>query len=277
MKLQSAIEFLTTYTWAFMIITAFIVVAIAFVLVKNPSSPTPSSCFIAPEFPCYSVTFFTNVISTTMILTFSNQLGQTIQFANNGIFVYPSFNGISSQGACFPVNAPQGATVVCNATSTGYTTVSGTQVSPKFTLSYQICSGGTCAPLVAANAINTSGFATTVATPYLPGLLKQVTLQTSGAAKAYVEVSGVKYISGNSVYFVGNNLYSFYGVPPNSMFAFGSWSSTGGVVLSSTASQNTIANAVSAGTITANFVTTTSTTTTSTSTTSVGSGGGPGG
>jgi len=76
---QAALEFLTTYGWAFMVILLMIG-ALAYFGVLNPDRFLPQRCNVGPEFSCneYKVEAASGVLS----VKFSNNVGQTIQVKN---------------------------------------------------------------------------------------------------------------------------------------------------------------------------------------------------
>lgn len=71
---QAALEFLTTYGWAFMVILLMIG-ALAYFGVLNPDRFLPQRCNVGPEFSCNEY-----LVSVTdgMKVKFSNNVGQTI-------------------------------------------------------------------------------------------------------------------------------------------------------------------------------------------------------
>jgi hypothetical protein len=76
---QAALEFLTTYGWAFMVILLMIG-ALAYFGVLNPDRFLPQRCNVGPEFSCneYKVEAASGVLS----VKFSNNVGQTILVKN---------------------------------------------------------------------------------------------------------------------------------------------------------------------------------------------------
>ena len=113
MKEQSAIEFLTTYSWAFLILGLFIISIVSIVALPGKSAVTyqPESCYISPSFPCTEPFMATNSLGTLFLVIFQNNLGTGIYFpentlAYNGIVVTPSFtSNVTYGGYCYPQNA----------------------------------------------------------------------------------------------------------------------------------------------------------------------------
>jgi hypothetical protein len=253
MKSQSAVEFLTTYSWAFLILGMFVVSILAIISLPNKSSASyqPASCYISPSFPCSEALMATNSIASLFILIFQNNLGTGVYFpenalAYNGIVLAPSFTSNATYGGyCYPQNAPVGATITCNVSISGYSIPVASQVNPRFTLIYQICS-----PVCAKQIYNTSGTAVAVVEPY-KSIIYQVQLLSSPSAGS-IALNGVKYANGANVIFVAGASYNIYAVPFGT-HSFSSWSVSGGAMVGSTTSQSTTANAVGSGTITATF------------------------
>ncbi len=74
---QAAIEFLVTYGWAIM--AAMLVIgALTYFGVTNPASTLPDKCTFANGFDCQDY----SISSTTLRVTFTNGVGQTIYNPN---------------------------------------------------------------------------------------------------------------------------------------------------------------------------------------------------
>lgn len=248
MKSQSAIEYLVTYSWAFLIVT-FAVAAVA-IFVFNPTGGittfTPSYCYIEPGLPCYEFLMMSAQGSSRAVLVFSNNLNVKLYFSTNSIKVKPSsFNPATFEGQCLPTTAPPGALVICNATTTPFNASAGTQLTPAFTLSYQVCD-----PNCGATQYNTSGTATTVASRFV-NLIDRITLSTNPAS-ANIVLNGVSYPNNAVLNVVYGLNYSIFGKPP-SLYAFNAWSSTGSISISNTVLQSTSAVFTGNGVLTAAF------------------------
>jgi uncharacterized repeat protein (TIGR02543 family) len=222
MKSQSALEFLSTYTWAFLILTIVIVsmYVIVFTPSTGPATYTPSSCYISPELPCYQSVLMTNSSGSTFIVLFQNNLGVSLVFSSNSIYVQPSFSSNAVYtGLCLPHAAAPGATVTCNVTLTSFKPAVGSQSNPTFTLNYQICPA--CATAT-SQAYTTSGSSTQTVSSY-SSLLYTVRLLTN-TGTGNIVVSGVRYPSGANVIFIGGVKYPIYAIPPaNTPGAATSW------------------------------------------------------
>ncbi len=156
MQAQSALEFLTVYGWAFIIIALFISIVFVFVSSKGVSTYAPSSCYISPELPCIAAYLSSNSIGSFAVVQFTNQLGTKMSFPANSIIFKPTLASSNYTGNCLPVNAINTALVTCNVIMPGLRFSPGTQVYPAFTIKYYLCPNNVCSNY----AYNTSGSAT---------------------------------------------------------------------------------------------------------------------
>ncbi|MDE1825893.1 MAG: hypothetical protein KGH82_05950, partial [Candidatus Micrarchaeota archaeon] len=183
MRNQSSIEFLLTYAWAFLIIAIFLAFLIAVVTVNKPTALTPPSCYISPALPCISSAFISNSIGSKFLVVFINDIGQNIEFPKtNAIILSPFLAPQTYGGTCLPVNAPKEAIITCNVTMQIKAGSIGTQLSPKFTINYELCQGQCAAPVAPSNTINTTGFATLQVSPYVSNPINNLTLLTTPVA-----------------------------------------------------------------------------------------------
>jgi hypothetical protein len=198
---------------------------------------------------------FTNSTSTKFIVIIQNNLGARLFFPVNSLLVSPGyFQNTSYTGACLPQNAVAGSTIVCNATFTGFGSTVGSQLNPKFTISYELCD-----PTCTSRVYNTTGNAVTTLSPY-KSVVFDITLLTNPTS-SNIAVSGVPYGNGATVPFISGLSYPIYAIPPNGLATFVQWIASSNVVLSS-GLQSTTAMASGIGSITASFVSTTTSTTT---------------
>ncbi|MEM0087082.1 MAG: hypothetical protein QXT36_03825 [Candidatus Micrarchaeaceae archaeon] len=242
MRLQSAIEFLTTYAWVFIIIAVFIAVISAFISIKNPIGFVPSSCYIAPELPCYTLAFMSNSSASTFIIIFSNNIGATMQFPANSITLIPTTAGTSFTGSCLPANVPNGASVVCKVIANGYTPSIGSQATPSYTLTYDACYAGKC-----TGPYNSTGFGTVSISAYKQVVASVNVIPTNSIT---IVLNGESVSQSAAFYFVTGKDYYLYAIVPNGA-AFGGWSVTGGITLNSTTSKTVVATVSGSGSITA--------------------------
>src|SRR3989338_6482285 len=77
-KSQAALEFLTTYAWAFLVIIIMIV-ALAYFGVLSPSKLLPDRCNFGPEVACDKNTLVVNNINAnTLTMRLKNNVGAPI-------------------------------------------------------------------------------------------------------------------------------------------------------------------------------------------------------
>ncbi len=162
MKGQAAIELLSTYSWALLVIMAFVGVIAVASFYQRPSTYTSQYCYIEPELPCYGMYIESNSITSNAILIFSNNLGVALNFpAGTSFSVQPQYSNTVYHGSCYPYNAVSGNTVTCSALLGTFTQSVGSESTPKFYISYRIC-GKTCtsSEIASLPVYNTSGSST---------------------------------------------------------------------------------------------------------------------
>ena len=252
-KSQTAIEFLTTYGWALLIIGIFISIIIIVVGTQTAQSYLPYSCTITPDIYCNEALLVSNSIGSEFIVVFTTYLGQDMNFSANSLIVSIGTSPTKYYGLCKPVLAGRGAVVTCNATMSGYTLGIGQQADVNFAVSYKICqNSAVCSSGNHNSQYNTSGYSVLGVSPFQGGLysLKLETSPTTGN----IVFQGKRYPNNAVVYGIPNLYYTIYGVPPNG-YTFSSWSTTGGVSVSSASLQSTKVRLVSSsGTLTASFL-----------------------
>ncbi|MDE1859955.1 MAG: hypothetical protein KGH67_05525 [Candidatus Micrarchaeota archaeon] len=245
-KAQMSIEYLSIFTAA--LILLIIVIAIVSTLLTNSKTPTPvtSACYLSAQLSCQQLSISTsNGIASTAILVFTNNLGTTLTFPTNALVVYPTSSQSSFVGACFPTNAIQGSTVFCNATLIGYRPAAGTELNPRFQVSYNQCSGKLC------STFNTSGTSTTYVSANV--MLSGVQLFVN-PLNGEVTVNGEPYPSGTTVDFLGSKAYDIYASAPGIPNAkFKSWSTSGTVQAAAPYTLATTATSAGQGSLTATF------------------------
>ena len=269
MRGQSAIEFLTTYSWAFLLLGIFVSAIALISLSSNTSISTlvPSSCYLSPSLPCSQAVVSGNSLGSTFIVIIQNNLGVKLSFSANAIQVKPSiYTSNTYLGTCLPQTAQAGSTFICSVTLSGFSPAVGAQLNPSFTLNYQICS-----PSCVAQVYNTTGTALTSMTPYR-NILSVVTMLTNPSGGA-IAMSGAKYPSGTNAFVLTGTSYSISALAPSG-YGFNTWIATANLSIGNVLSTSTTLTASGKGSLTANFIvltistSTSSTSTTSTSTTS---------
>jgi uncharacterized repeat protein (TIGR02543 family) len=248
------VEFLATYSWAILII-AISVAAIYLILFssKGSSAYVPSSCYITPLLPCYQTVLMANSSGSKFIALIQNNMGVTMYFNANSIYVHPSFSSNAVYtGSCLPQKAPPGATVICNVTiaSSAFTTSVGSQLNPTFTLNYQICPSCNSAN---SQSYNTIGTATLTVSPFDSAIYNVQLLTNTGTGN--VVVSGVSYPSGANVVFIAGVNYPIYATLPSSAYSFVGWQLSNVIVANSLQQSTTATNGTgrSPASIQANF------------------------
>ena len=147
MKAQSAIELLTTYSWALLIIG--FVLAMAFILIfsNNQNNYLSFSCNIQPQMPCIDAELVTYNATRPIgyRIAIINQLQNPMVLGANAFNVITT--GIGQQaslytyGNCYPSTLLAGAEALCNVSISGNLEPPvGTAVPVTFTLTYGLCS-----------------------------------------------------------------------------------------------------------------------------------------
>jgi hypothetical protein len=256
-KQQSALELLTTYSWAFLIIAVFIAAIAILAGSRAPASYVPSTCNISPGFPCEQAVLsgYNSVVKTKFMVTFTNNLGTPIYFPSN------SFNvtltnvgdaGINSySGNCTPLVALKGAQVSCISQIPGTVMPSaGSQASASFAMGYSICKNMQLTSC--SGTYRTTGFSLQSVSP--PGTSLYTISFVTSPNTGIIVINGASYSSGTSAILVSGK-YTAYASPPAG-YTFGSWSITStSSTLSSTTLQNATLTLSSNATLQANFVT----------------------
>ena len=270
MRGQSAIEFLTTYSWAFLLLGIFVSAIALISLSSNAGISTlvPSSCYIAPSLPCSQAAVSGNALGSTFVLILQNNLGVKLSFPANAIQVKPSmYTSNTYLGTCLPQTVSSGSTFICSVKLSNFNPAVGSQLNPSFILKYKLCS-----PTCTAQVYNTSGTALTSMMPY-KNILSNVTL-LSNPSSGTVALGGARYASGANVFVLTGTGYPISALAPAG-YGFSSWIATANLVVGNTLSSSTTLTASGQGSLTANFITLTTsiytTSTTSTSTTSTSS------
>ncbi|MGC8676578.1 MAG: hypothetical protein ACP5T3_03660, partial [Candidatus Micrarchaeia archaeon] len=252
MRAQSAIEFLTTYGWAFIMIAIFIGVVVILVSSKALSGFAPSSCYISPSLPCYGFSILSNSSGSVAALLFVNNLGTAMSFSNNGIYAHVA--KYNSTGTCLPANASSGAFVVCISRMPHIVLPIGSQEYAPFTLSYKICRNGVCS----ATVYNTSGSAVVSVENY-KRLIDSITIKTS-PTNGSIAVYGIHYSNNAILPVISGIQYSLFAIPPNKYYSLEQWIVTTNISIDSTVSQSASFIASGNGTIEALFTSSTTST-----------------
>ena len=144
-KAQSALEYLSAYSWALILIA--LAILLFFLLTNNFSITTysPSYCYISSGFPCYQLIVGTNSIGSTVIATFTNDLGKTVYFSQSNTFYVKLLSTAAyTSGKCTPSTVNPGSAITCVAYVTGISPQLGQQLEPQFFFNYSECFSVNC-------------------------------------------------------------------------------------------------------------------------------------
>lgn len=233
-KAQSAIELLTTYSWALLIITIFVAVVVVLSVAPSGVQTLPFTCTIQPSLPCQDSVLLAAAGTTpiTYYITFTNQLATPVTFPVNAFNVSTTSLGVLgsqySNGDCYPTFALVGSPVVCKAQIAG--TVQpplGSNINTEFTLQYGVCLNQT-ASSCSANTYKSSGFGTQSLSPSNV-VFYSITFSsndvdnggTNIGTNGIIFLNGVSYAPGQSALltFAGNYALDAQ-APPGFYFAF---------------------------------------------------------
>ena len=138
-KSQAALEFLTTYAWAFLVIL-IMVGALAYFGILNPSKLLPERCSFGPEIECadYSLSYGAAGTDGTVDLKLKNNLEESITISDIAL---SSDTGFSCTNPTFSGNIAPGATddfafTACNPKAAVFT--QGSKAKIDVTVSYYL-------------------------------------------------------------------------------------------------------------------------------------------
>ncbi len=251
-KSQSAIEFLSAYAWAFIIVSMFVAVVAILSFSSSPASNIPTTCYIQPLMPCIEAVM-TNYPPAGMryIVEFTNKLRTAIYFAENALNA--TTNGVGMEGArnwtgnCTPQLLPGGGSAICSAVITGGLIPSaGSSVSVSFALQYEICRG-TQQSSCSNSVYKTTGFSQEVVGQNLQ--LYSITLHTS-TGTGYIAFDGVAHASNTIIVTTEGEHFAAAIYPVG--YVFDSWSGSG-VTVSPTYNRSSTVTVNSNGSLLATF------------------------
>ena len=136
---QAALEFLTTYGWAFLIILVM-VGAISYFGILKPSTLLPSRCTISSEFECTDYKIGTNGF---MQLQLKQGLGKTV-FVNNITCTYNgnTVTGLPNAPALSPISWSPRNAMLMNRTVPGIISQRNQKTKVFFDITYRKSSTG---------------------------------------------------------------------------------------------------------------------------------------
>ncbi len=131
-KAQAALEFLTTYGWAFIVILVMIG-ALAYFGVLNPSKVTPSRCIVEAGITCSD--FQIHTTSANITLTNGKGEGMTI----NGVTLQSDVATVT--GCTYPASIGDGGQININCVINPALTSIGDKIKMNFNVSYKMAKG----------------------------------------------------------------------------------------------------------------------------------------
>ena len=142
-KSQSALEFLTTYGWAFLVILIMIA-ALAYFGILTPSKVLPNRCIIGPEFSC--IDYQISATAGTFRLRLKNSLGEPIDVTSISFSTESSasYSGCTPSGFSIPYNAWKSGNVsdLIWTGCTGGGLIAGEKGKVLISIKYNTASGG---------------------------------------------------------------------------------------------------------------------------------------
>ncbi len=137
-KGQSAVEFISTYLWAFLLL-AFIIVGLYY-FVGIPSQIIPARCSFLYGINCEGVNVGTNTLDTVVELYLVN--GQEYDLVGNTIATVSITAAGTANAICVPSNVLQGEVMLCSITMPSKISV-GQQTTGTLFLNSSVCLSGT--------------------------------------------------------------------------------------------------------------------------------------
>ena len=138
MKLQSSFEFISTYSWVFIVFFIIALVVSVYYFIQS-SSTSYSYCDINQQLQCTNVSVIVNSSGSFFLIKIKNDIGTTIGFKNKSIFLFPSYNNVSYTGSCIPAYVSAKNYFVCGVFISKYSPTVGSQINARFNIIYGIC------------------------------------------------------------------------------------------------------------------------------------------
>ncbi len=137
MRLQSAIEFLTTYGFMITILTILLIIII---YVATPASSVfPSQCSAYGGFVCAQAAYYANTVSNNanVVIFLSNSGSSPTNILSANVII----NGQTITGQCNPTFLVPGSNTVCIAIESPAAAL-GSQINGQFSIAAQSCNSG---------------------------------------------------------------------------------------------------------------------------------------
>ncbi len=240
LKQQSAIEFLTVYSFALITLTFMLTISFLISSSVTPQTTLYSQCNIEPLMPCEEALITYNGIGfSTYTVLFRSDINYVIYFPQNALNVTTTGVGVQGRqhtfGNCYPQYASIYTQVICTAKISGTTHPSyGSDVNSPFSLTYSMCNSYSQGSCQSGNYLTTGYSLETLSPAYTNLYLLGLT-----AYNGLVLINGAAYPGGTEIYLISGN-YIVY-AKPNKGYFFAGWSIASGTssVVPST-SQNAV-------------------------------------
>lgn len=167
-KGQAALEFLTTYGWAFMVILVMIG-ALAYFGILNPQNLVRDQCMATAGFDCVAASIASPTGTTGVVnITFTNNIGKSLDIVRNINFTLGSGTQDITESGCtfrrasdgqaisatYTLNEEDVALVYCDLSNlNGKST--GDKIKVQYTLEYKATGTGELPHLVSGSATTT--------------------------------------------------------------------------------------------------------------------------
>jgi hypothetical protein len=242
LRQQSAIEFISTYSFAIFMISIILVAATTISLSIGFTAPVYSSCSIQPLITCQQSLLTFNSVGNyfTYIILFRNNLGFVLQFPANALNL--TATGISGSaravynGICAPTLAAQGSQVLCKVKVGGPSNIKqGANTYTQFHIYYGLCTNQTESTCT-SNNLNITGYSYQTLSPPLTNLYNISVSSQNGL----VVVNGQSYFNSSTVYLPSGSYNLFAQPSTNYHFVSWTWNGPGATTLSTNSVANTV-------------------------------------
>lgn len=142
-RAQAALEFITTYGWAILVIMVM-AGSFAYFGVLNPAKLTPERCSVSPEFSCNDFKITTSATSTSagnVSMIFTQTLGQTI-YPTNFSCSYQGLVGAATSSIPFASSWSPKSSLIAMCNNTIPPSLKGEKIKISYTISYKTSSTG---------------------------------------------------------------------------------------------------------------------------------------
>jgi len=236
---QSAIELITVYSWAFLIIAIFVAVAALLALSRPVQNTIFSACNIQPSLPCTDTLLASGSSSSgtniRYAIIFVNNLQKPIYIPAGGFNLTTTGLGVSgtqsTYGSCYPSFILVGSPAVCNVVVSGHVQPSsGSLINTLFAITYSIC-GNDSSSTCPTPAYRSTGYAEQTIAPSYPTFYL-LNISARGYGSGYVSgtnaggpiltINGAPYANGQTALLQAGNYVM--GAAPSSGYVFSSWS-----------------------------------------------------